>query len=338
MVQDDRSKEANEMETSTRPALGEETECVGTLPSVSGGDQECGEGLAGNPDQLGSTVTVDGNIIQKDTETLENVVTKEAYQDYTFDERVEKEIGNVTVPLDGEALGLELASSFGPVSVVHGNAMDDMIIDSGSLLKTGDIILPGDSYVPELLLDVQVQPTREGASTLEGACGAEMRDQEVNVNESGKLGCERSGGEHPSQEIEVETTLIREDIMDRSSPAHDISVTVNHSMPLEDGACPTSDQFMEEDQLNGVGIAETDETLAADQRDETGGGTPDYHTLEDSKLDSSYITEADFSSRKSLLTEGETLGSCEGDPKIFMESTTICTAYVDASGHAVSSI
>lgn len=337
IIQDDQSKEANEMGASTRPACGEETECVGSLPSVAGGDQECGERLVENPSQLGSTVAIDGSIIQKETETLENEVTKETSQDHTSDERVEKEIGNGRVPLDGKALGLDLASLLGPVSVVNGNAMDDMIKDSASITKAGDVIVPGNIDVPEQSLDqvgdVQVEPTRGDASTFEGPCGAEVRDQVV--NESGELGCERSDGKHPSQEIKVETTVVREDIRDCcSSPAHDISVTVNHSMPLEDGACLTSDQFMEEGQLNGVGIANTDEILAADQRDDAGHLTPDYHTGEELKLDSSYMTEADFSSRNSILTDGETLGYCEGDPKIFMESTPVCTDYADASGHA----
>lgn len=349
IIQDDRSKGANEMGTSTRPARGEETECVGSPPSVAGGDQECGKRLVENRSQLGSTVAIDGNIMQKESETLESEVTKDASQEHTSNERVEKEIGNGRVPLDGKALGLELASLLGPVSVVNGNAMDDMVIDSASITKAGDIIVPGNVDVPEQSLDqgsgVQVEPTREDASTLEGACGAEVRDraevrdQDVNINESAKLGCETSDGKHPSQEIEVETTVVREDIRDCcSSPAHDISVTVNHSMPLKDGVCPTSDQFMEEGQLHGVGIVKMDEILAADQRDDASRLTPDYHTGEELKLDSLYMTEADFSSRNSILTEGETLDYCEGDPNIFMQSTPICTDYADASGHAVSSI
>lgn len=279
-----------------RPTLGEET-----LPSVAGADQDHAESLVENPGQQGSTIAVDGDILQEETKTVENELTKEVPENHASDAKDDKEIGDGGVLLDGEALGLEQASSLGHVSEVNCNTTDDTIIDSPSRNKT----------------------TIEDASTLEASCGAEMGHQEgVNFPPSEKLDSdERLDGKYSSEGVEVETTVIEEDTQDHlQSPVRDISDT--QSLPLEDGICPTIDQFMEENQPNEAGIAKMDETV-----------TPINHVDEESKLDSCTI-EADMSSQNTILNEGENREYSETDPKNFMESTPICTDYVDGQGHA----
>lgn len=364
IFRDDGNKGASEPDIFNRSTIGVETEVVGTVvPSIADsstsskrneetvavGDsvpsivadedlQERGGSLFNTPCEQESTFVVDGSTLLKEIEIVNNEVTKQiSPHDFSL-EKVGVEVDDVRTPLVGEAThsvasGAEPVSSLGHVPEVNCNSIHDTKVGSPSLDKSSDVVMSMHIDDSGQILDQRcvTECTMGDTSTAEDVSGLGTRDQgvAVGVSENVRLDERSDDGNLLEKREGVDTEVVMGHFEDSCLPVH--IPNFSESIALEDRACPTLDQGVDDGLPDELGIK--DDAFGSGLRPD-GSCLTSNNVSEHVKFDLLYSVEADSSSRITTLNEGEVLQYWDVDPKMAIDSSSIPSEFIDTGTNA----